>query len=163
LVSHTILNLDTILNVSQRKQVPLQTAIIAAMAVGSVAVWVGNPLLWFWLTAKLQSTQARMGPYVLMLVGITFTAVVLGKGLVRLNRLYGKVTGTTSTVRVVLPWRRSVRGGRSQARETDGRHPVSVLDVVMVVSVTVAVIALVLWFVVVQPAPPGLEPGGFKH
>jgi hypothetical protein len=138
-------------------------AIVAAMAVGSVAVWVANPLLWLWITSRLESTQARMGPYALMLAGITLTAVVLGKGLVRLNRLYGEVTGTSATVRVIVPWRRSVRGGRSRARETDGRLPVSVLDVVMIVSVAIAVVALALWFLVVQPAPPGIEPGGFKH
>jgi hypothetical protein len=133
------------------------------MAIGSIGAWVGNPLLWLWITARLQSTHARMGPYALMLVGITLTAVVLGKGLSWLNRLYGKVTGTTSAITVILPWRRSLRGGRSAARETDGRHPVTVLDVVMVVSVTVAIVALVAWFVLVKPAPPGLGPGGFKH
>jgi hypothetical protein len=133
------------------------------MAIGSVGVWVGNPLLWLWITARLQSTQATMGPYALMLVGITVTAVVLGKGLSWLNALYARVIGTTSTITVILPWRRSLRGGRSTARETDGRHPVTVLDIVMVISVTVAIIALVTWFVVVKPTPPGLGPGGFKH
>jgi hypothetical protein len=137
--------------------------LIAAMAVGSISVWVVNPLVWLWITSRLQSTQARMGPYALMLAGITATAIVGGKILVRLNRRYGEVTGTTPTVHVIVPWRRSERGGRSQARETDGRLPVSVLDVVMVTSVAIAVVALALWFIVVKPAPPGVGPGGFKH
>ena len=139
-----------------------KAGVIAAMAIGSVSLWVLNPLVWLWITARLQTTQARMGPYVLMLLGITLTAVVLGKALSALNRLYGRVTGTTPTVKLVLPWRRSLRGGRSQARETDGRLPVSVLDVVMVVSVLVAAVALFVWFVVVKPSPPGVGPGGFK-
>lgn len=138
------------------------TAIVLAMALGSVALWIGNPILWLWLTARLQSTQPSMGPYALMLIGITFTAIVLGKILAALNRLYGHVRGTTPTVKVILPWRRSLRGGRSQARETDGRLPVSVLDVVMIVSVAVAGLALLIWFIVVQPAPPGVGPGPFK-
>ena len=133
------------------------------MAVGSITVWIVNPLVWLWITSQLQSTQVRMGPYALMLVGIIATAIVLGKLLVQLNRKYGEVTGTTPTVHVILPWRRSVRGGRSQARETDGRLPVSVLDVVMITSVVIAGIALALWFLIVQPTPPGIEPGGFKH
>jgi hypothetical protein len=137
--------------------------LIAAMAVGSVSVWVVNPLVWLWITSRLQSTQARMGPYALMLAGITATAVVGAKVLSRLNRRYGEVTGTTPTIHVILPWRRSERGGRSQARETDGRLPVSVLDVVMVTSVAIAVVALALWFIVVKPAPPRVGPGGFKH
>ncbi len=137
----------------------LRVLLIGAMAVGSVAVWVVNPMLWLWITARLQRVQPSMGPYVLMLVGITVTSVVLGKGLATLNRAYGNVTGTSPTLRVVAPWRRSLRGGRSLKRETDGRLPVSVLDVVMVVSVAIAVVALVLWFFVVQPAPPGIGPG----
>src|SRR4051794_38009498 len=133
------------------------------MSVGSISVWVLNPIVWLWITSRLQSTQARMGPYALMLAGIIATGIVLGKVLVWLNARYGEVTGTTPTIHVILPWRRSVRGGRSQARETDGRLPVSVLDVVMVASVAVAVVALALWFVVVKPTPPGPGPGGFKH
>jgi hypothetical protein len=137
--------------------------LIAAMATGSIAAWIVNPIVWLWITSRLQSTQVRMGPYALMLIGMTLTAVVVGKVLVRLNRKYGEVTGTTPTVHVILPWRRSLRGGRSQARETDGRLPVSVLDVVMITSVVIAAIALALWFIIVQPSPPGIEPGGFKH
>ncbi len=132
------------------------------MVVGSIGLWVANPLFWLWLTARLQTVQASMGPYVLMLFGIGVTAVVMGKALAALNRLYGRVTNSEPTVKVILPWRRSLRGGRSQARETDGRLPVSVLDVVMVISVAVAIVALVIWFVVVQPAPPGIGPGGSK-
>jgi hypothetical protein len=140
-----------------------KAAIIALMAVGSVAVWVGNPALWLAITARLQTTtQPSMGPYALMLVGITLTAVAFGKGLSWLNRLYGRVSGSTPTIRVLMPWRRSLRGGRSRARETDGRLPVSVLDVVMVISVAIALVVLVVWFVVVKPTPPGIGPGGAK-
>ena len=141
----------------------VSAAIVAGMVLGSIGLWIANPLFWLWLTARLQTTQPSMGPYALMLIGITLTAVALGKALASLNRLYGRVRGTTPTVIVILPWRRSLRGGRSQARETDGRLPVSVLDVVMVVSVGVAATALLIWFVVVQPTPPGLSPGPAKR
>ena len=137
-------------------------AIVVVMALGSVGLWIANPLLWLWITAHLQSTSPSMGPYALMLLGITLTAVALGKGLAALNRLYGRVRGTAPTMTVIMPWRRSLRGGRSLAKETDGRLPVSVLDVVMVISVTVAAIALLVWFIVAEPAPPGLGPGPFK-
>jgi hypothetical protein len=140
-----------------------KVSIVAAMVVGSVTLWVANPIFWLWVTARLQSTQPSMGPYALMLAGITATAIAVGKGLATLNRLYGTVTGNEPTVKVILPWRRSLRGGRSRKRETDGRLPVTVLDVVMVISVVVAVSALVIWFMVVQPAPPGLQPGPSKR
>ena len=148
-----------------RERAPLwiKVALIAAMALGSVGAWVVNPIVWLWITARLQSTQPSMGPYLLTIAGITATAVGFGKGLAGLNRLYGRVNGTEPTVHVIMPWRRSLRGGRSKKRETDGRLPVTVLDVVMVISVAIAVIALIVWFVVVQPTPPGLEPGPSKR
>src|SRR3954453_9846312 len=59
--SHTVLYLDTVVHV--------KFVLIAAMAVGTISVWVVNPLVWLWITSRLQSTQPRMGPYVLMLVG----------------------------------------------------------------------------------------------
>ena len=138
-------------------------AIIALMALGSVALWIGDPVLWMWITSRLQSgTQAKMGPYVLALFGILLTAIAIGKSLSRLNRLYGEVTGTAPTVRIVVPWRRSYRGGRGE--DEDARMPVSLLDVVMVISVVLAVLALVAWFVIVNPAPPlPGGPGGAKR
>ena len=50
-----------------------------------------------------------------MLLGITFTAIVLAKVLAALNRLYGRVTGTAPTVRVMLPWRSGLRPARPAA------------------------------------------------
>ena len=137
----------------------VKAGLIGLMVVGSFALWIGNPMLWLWITSRLQSTQARMGPYALMLLGITATAIAIAKGLTRLNRLYGRVTGSEPTVRIALPWRRSLRDARHGGSEDeDARVPVTVLDVVMVLTVMTAVLALVVWFLVVKPAPP--LPGG---
>ena len=136
------------------------------MAIGSLAIWIANPILWLWLTSRLQSGSLNpsMGPYALLLAGIVVTSVAIGKGLSSLNALYGRVTGTTPTVRVILPWRRSLRGGRSQQRETDGTLPVSVLDVIMVISVVIAVASLAAWFVITNPTPPNIGgPGPAKQ
>ena len=143
-----------------------RAGLIAAMLVGALALWIGDPLLWMWITSRLQSgTQASMGPYALMIVGIVLTAVAIAKGLARLNRFYGEATGTAPTVRIVVPWRRSVRDVRhGGGADEDGRVPVSLLDVVMVVAVVIGLLALAIWFFVVEPAPPlPGGPGGAKH
>jgi hypothetical protein len=115
--------------------------LIGLMAIGSVVLWIGVPLGWIWLASNIvDSSEPSMTPYVMVLVGIPLTMVVVGKGLAQLNRVYGEVTGTTPTVRVVLPWHRSLRG------ERDAGHPRTVLDVVMVCSVTVALVLFALWF-----------------
>jgi hypothetical protein len=115
--------------------------LIGLMAIGSVVLWIGVPLGWIWLASNIvDSSEPSMTPYVMVLVGIPLTMVVVGKGLAELNRVYGEVTGTTPTVRVVMPWRRSMRDDRSAG------HPRTVLDVVMVCSVAIALVLFALWF-----------------
>lgn len=134
------------------------------MAAGSVSLWVLNPLLWFWITSHLQerASQAQLGPYVLLLVGVVFTAVALAKGLSALNRQYARLIGAEPTVRIIVPWRRSLRDARHGGREDPGRLPVSVLDVVMVLSVLAAIVAFAVWYLIVNPAPPNVGPGPSK-
>jgi hypothetical protein len=150
----------------RRASLTARVGVITLMFVGSLALWLGDPVLWLWITSRLESgTQASMGPYALMILGITLTGVAIGKGLSRLNRLYTELTGTAPTVRVILPWRRSLRDARHGGDEDEDAHlAVTLLDVMMVVAVLIAVAALVAWFVIVKPAPPlPGGPGGAKH
>jgi hypothetical protein len=122
---------------------PLAKAgLIALMALGSVMLWIGSPIGWLWLASQMQkdSQAAGFGPYMVVLAGIAVTAVVLAKVLQRLNQAYGVVAGHGEPVRVVLPWHRGLRG------ENEGRPPRTVLDVVMVISVAIGVVALTIWF-----------------
>jgi hypothetical protein len=115
--------------------------LILGMIAGSLAMWIGAPVFWLWLGSHLQkSSQPSMGPYLLIFFGIIVSMVVLGKFLGRLNRTYGRVTGTAATVRVRLPWHRSMRG------ERDSGRPSTVLDVVMVATVAGALAVLGIWF-----------------
>jgi hypothetical protein len=122
---------------------PLAKAgLIVLMAFGSVLLWIGSPIGWLWIASQMQtdSKGTGFGPYLVVLAGIAVTAVVLAKGLQRLNRLYGAVVGESEPVRVVLPWHRSLRG------ENEGRPPRTVLDVVMVISVAIGALAMGVWF-----------------
>ncbi|HEX2160711.1 MAG TPA: hypothetical protein VHF88_02725 [Thermoleophilaceae bacterium] len=125
---------------------PLQplakAALIALMALGSVMLWIGSPIGWLWVASQMQtdSKGSGFGPYMVVLFGIVVTAVVLAKGLQRLNRLYGTVSGVDDTVRIVLPWHRGLRG------EQEGRPQRTVLDVVMVISVAIGALAMTIWF-----------------
>jgi hypothetical protein len=115
--------------------------LIALMAVGSVLLWIGIPVGWLYLASQLtDSSQPSMGPYVLVLVGIPATMIAMGKVLAVLDRTYGRLKGAAPGARVQSPWHRSLRGDRTPAR---GR---SVLDVVMVLSVALAVVCFAVWF-----------------
>jgi hypothetical protein len=115
--------------------------LIVLMGIGSIILWLGVPLGWIYLVSILyDSSQPNMTAYVMVIFGIPLTMVVVGKLLSRLNRVYGEVTGTAPQVRVVMPWRRSLRD------ERDAGHPRTILDVVMVVSVGLALICFAVWF-----------------
>jgi hypothetical protein len=119
----------------------LGTVLIALMAVGSVLLWIGIPVGWLYVASQLvDSPEPRMGPYVLVLVGIPATMIAMGKLLAVLDRTYGRVTRTAPSVRTQLPWLRSLRGERRPDR------PRSVLEVVMVVSVALALACFAAWF-----------------
>jgi len=80
-----------------------------------------------------------LGPYLVVLVGVVVSMIVIAKALSGLNRAYARATGA-ATVRVRLPWNRSLRGERVSGR------PTTVLDVVMVATVGGALIVFAAWF-----------------
>lgn len=119
----------------------VRAVLILIMAVGSIAMWIAVPVGWLWLGSKLQNgTQPSLGPYVLVLIGIVVSMVVIGKLLGVLNRFYARVTGTGGQVRVQMPWNKSMRGERGSTRQR------TVLDVVMIISVSIALLAFGIWF-----------------
>jgi hypothetical protein len=120
---------------------PAALVLILLMAIGSIAMWLVVPVFWLWVGSKLsEGSQPSLGPYVLVIAGIPITMVVIGKLLASLNRAYSAVTGRSSKVRVTPPWRKSMRGERGSARQA------TVLDVVMVISVALALAAFAVWF-----------------
>lgn len=120
---------------------PAAMLLVALMAVGSIAMWLVIPVLWLYLGSRLQEgSQPSLGPYVLIIVGIPVSMVVVGKLLSKLNRLYGRITQSEPNVRVQAPWHKSMRGERDSGRQA------TVLDVVMVASVSLALLAFTIWF-----------------
>src|ERR671924_2291587 len=128
-----------------------QTALIVLMALGGLMLWFGNPVIWLWIGSHTTgSQQGRMGPYLLVAFGILVSTVIVSLALARINRAYQSVTGHVQTVRVRLPWLRSLRG------EQDSRPEVSVLDFVLVATAVSAILTFALWFFVLAGSPlPG--------
>ena len=120
-----------------------QAGLIALMALGGLMLWLGNPVIWLWIGSHTTgSQQGRMGPYFLVALGILVSTVIVSLALARLNRAYQTVTGQVQTVRVRLPWLRSLRG------EEDSRPEVTVLDFVLVATGLSAVLTFAFWFFV---------------
>jgi hypothetical protein len=120
-----------------------QAGLIALMALGGLMLWLGNPVIWLWIGSHTTgSQQGRMGPYMLVAFGILVSTVLVALALARINRRYQAVTGHESTVRVRLPWLRSLRG------EAEGRPEVTVLDFILVATAVSAIATFLFWFLV---------------
>jgi hypothetical protein len=124
--------------------------VIALMAVGSIAMWLGVPVgLIYAVSQMVDSTQPQLGPYLIILFGVPIGMTIIGKGLGALDRYYNRRTGGMQE-RYRPGWTRSMRGER---KPTTGNW--KVLDVVMIWSVSTAGVAMGIWFLFFSGSPIG--------
>jgi hypothetical protein len=122
--------------------------LIVAMSVAALFLWVGIPIGWLWIGSQLvSSSQPSMGPYAVVAIGIVASVVIDAMILSRLNRTYQRVTDSDGQVRIQLPWMKSMRGERESGRQT------TVLDIILVGSVTLAGLTMLLWWVFLAGSP----------
>jgi hypothetical protein len=122
--------------------------LILAMSFAALFLWVGIPIGWLWIGSQLvSSSQPSMGPYAVVAIGIIASVVIDAMILSRLNRTYQRVTDSDGQVRIQLPWMKSMRGERESGRQT------TVLDIILVGSVTLAGLTMLLWWVFLAGSP----------
>jgi hypothetical protein len=120
---------------------PIAVLLVLLMGVGSVVLWIGLPVGWVWVASRtVKTSQPSLGPYLLVLFATPLSMWLWSKLLFRLNDLYSRLTGQSYEVRTQLPWHKSMRGERVSNR------PTTVLDLVMIVSVSLALTAFGVWF-----------------
>lgn len=120
---------------------PVALLLLILMAVGSVFLWLVVPVGWLWIASHATKTSApTLGPYLLVIFAVPLTMWIVGRLLFRTNHLYERVTGQDAEVRVQLPWHKSLRDSANSGRRT------TVLDVVMIGSVSIALTAFGIWF-----------------
>lgn len=119
--------------------------LIALMAVGSLALWTAVPAGWLWLAGRLG--DSNLFSYFVALVGSPITMVVGAQALYRLNDLHRRVTGQPPTVAVRAAWLDPISG------EKKPQGPRTILDVFMVASALIAVIAFFVWQMLFAQSP----------
>jgi hypothetical protein len=120
---------------------PVALLLVLLMAVGSVLLWIGIPIGWERVASHtVKTSQPSFGPYLLVLIATPLSMWICGKFLFRLNAVYSRVTGQTYHVRTQLPWHKSMRDAPGSGR------PTTILDLVMIVSVSLALTAFGIWF-----------------
>ena len=126
------------------RRIARQAAIVglgATMAVGSVALWTAVPAGVLWLVSRLSASsgQLSLGICLVVAVGIPTAIALGGQALVRVERVYMRMTGATATAGIESGWRRSIS-------DSDALGPASVLEKLLVASVLLALVALATWF-----------------
>jgi hypothetical protein len=122
--------------------------LIVLMFLSAMMIWLGSPAIWLWIGSQVTSSQSPgMGPYFLVGVGILASTVALAFLLARLNRAYEEVAGQRTTVRVRLPWLRSLRDERNP-----GTH-LTVLDFILVLTAVTAILTFAVWFLFAAGSP----------
>jgi hypothetical protein len=120
---------------------PAAVFLILLMGIGSVILWIGIPVGWLYLASLMvDSSQPTLGPYILIIFGIPISMVIFGKLLFTLDRAFERVTGRGSETEFRAPWLKSMRG------ERDTKRRLSVLEGVMIISVSLALLCFGAWF-----------------
>ena len=115
--------------------------LVLLMAVGSVFMWIGVPVLWLYVASLLyESSQPSFGIYFGVLVAIAATMAGMGKLLGILNRWHMALTDQLPQKREQTIWLKSMRGDASAKRQ----H--GILATVMAVSVGIALVLFGAWF-----------------
>lgn len=119
----------------------LAAALVLVMVVGSLALWLAVPAGWLWIASHIEgSLQPSMKSFVAIAVGMPTTMIVLFWALRWLDAVHREVRGAGQAKRLAPAWRRSLGDERNPL------IPASALDVILVSTAVVAVLAFLAWF-----------------
>jgi hypothetical protein len=128
----------------RRPEVRLITAVLAvAIVVGSGVLWIGIPVLGLWLAGRFTTTAE--GFLFATLGGIPLAMIAFGWVLYRVNALYLRNRGPDDQAEHRhSAWLVSYSEERGRSRRA--RVPRRLIDVAMTVSISVALVLMVIWF-----------------
>jgi hypothetical protein len=113
--------------------------VVLIMVIGSLVMWVGAPLLWLWLGSQIEGATSSLGASIgAAFLGAVLTIVLVAAVLSKLSNVY--------------------RANRQSRGLGDPGH--FVLEVVLVISAGVALVAFVVWFFFLagaEPLPIGIK------
>jgi uncharacterized membrane protein YbhN (UPF0104 family) len=110
---------------------PASAALVLLMLIGCLCLWVGVPLGWLWIGSQVQSSASLGTALMVTMVGIVLSIVVLV---------------------VVLSWLNHRHAELNERRDRPVRS--SALEVMLVSSAGLALVAFAVWFFLFAGASP---------
>ena len=122
-----------------------RVALAAAMAVVTLNVWTGAPLLALWVGSRVQRhSQASMTGIAVVAIALAVFCFLLLRLLRVLGAQYDSLVGASPTVRSHVSWLRSMRGERP---EYEGVAPtLTMAERIVIVAVVLAFAVFEVWF-----------------
>ena len=121
------------------------TLVLVGLALGSLALWIAIPFGWFWLAGRLTDDYPSI--YLVAMAACPLSMVAFAVVLSRLNGLYYDLRGRDMPDPARSAWLKPMSGERGRRRER------TVLDVFMVISATLALVALMIWLFAFAGSP----------
>jgi hypothetical protein len=132
-----------------------RVSMAAATAFLSISIWTGAPLLALWLGSQVSGqTVLSMKAVSVVIAVLAVLVVILAVALTWLSNTYDELIGRPRTERRAS-WLRSMRG--DSRASISSRVGETALERIVMMSVYIAVIALVIWFLFF--AHTSLSPG----
>ncbi len=129
-----------------------RVALAAATAFITVNFWTGCPLLAVWVGSRVVGQQTlSMGAVVVVIVVLAVLVFVLAIALTWVNNVYDELDKRPRTERRA-PWLRSTRG--ESESHVSQRVGTTVLELIVMINMYIAVIALTIWVVFFTGSPP---------
>jgi hypothetical protein len=138
--------LRPIMQPDRRRFLALRRAILAgATAFLAINIWTGAPLVALWAGSQVESeTSLTMRALLVVVVVLAVLIVAMTLALTWLSNTYDELIGRPENERR-SPWLRSMRA--EAEIEISGRVGITALERIVIISVYVAVIALLVWLV----------------
>jgi hypothetical protein len=131
---------------------PKRVVLAALIAIVSLNIWTGSPVLALWIGSRIQGDgPPKMSS--IFVVAAVLAAVSLGllRVLAVLQEAYERATGQERSVRAHTPWLRSMAGERPQY--PGERAQLTMVERIIVISVVLAAVAFEVWFFFFATSP----------
>ncbi len=122
-----------------------RVAVVAAMAVVTINLWTGAPLLALWTGSKVQgSGPPKMGAVLVVVLCLAVAVLVLTRLLTQLEARHDALTGHRPRARNHAAWLRSMSD--EHEHQADTGPALTALDRTLIAGVVLAVAAFEVWF-----------------
>jgi hypothetical protein len=122
-----------------------RVALLSATTVIALNIWTGAPLLALWVGSRVvgKGTLSMTAVFVVVVCLAVFVAT-MALALTWLSARYDELIGRPSGERTTLPWLRSMRAERADLIRD--RRGTTALELIVLASTVLAVLALEIWF-----------------